>query len=132
MPTLTLHHYQDHKQPYVAKIVRDEQAGRPKQVFLPKTQTKRSQDGSFGDFQINVDQEGFYRIGNAQAKENGYRIYFKTQRTHRFPFIRHDPAIAEIKHRIQLGQSIETIVHEMNIAAGTFADYTDNDTTEDD
>jgi hypothetical protein len=79
-------------------------------------QQARSYYGSYGDFQITVDQEGFYQIGNAQDDENGYRLYFRSQKdnTMKFPFERNLEVVAEIKKRIQADQSIQTIAHELD------------------
>ena len=77
MPTLNLHHYKNQKQPYVAKIVSDG-AGKTSQSFLPKVLVKKSDDGTYGDYQSTVNEEGFYRIGNTKPKDGGYRLFFTT------------------------------------------------------
>lgn len=111
MPTLNLHHYKNQKQPYVAAIVKD--GASTKFQFLPKTQTKKSNDGSYGEFQITVDGEGFYFIGYAQKDENGFRLYFKTPNGNKFPFIRNQAVIDDIKARIVRGDSISQIAKDL-------------------
>ena len=113
LPTLNLHHYKNHKQPYAAEIVKD--GASTKLAFLPKIQTKKSSDGEYGDYQVTINQEGFYVIGNAQEDENGHRLFFKTTSGNKFPFIRGKEAIDDVKIRIARGDSISRIAQDLSL-----------------
>ena len=108
MPTLNLHHYKNQKQPYVAKIVSDG-AGKTSQSFLPKVLVKKSDDGTYGDYQSTVNEEGFYRIGNTKSEDGGYRLFFTTPTGNKFPFIKSATQIEDIKSRVARGETISQI-----------------------
>lgn len=116
MPTLDLRHYKNQKQPYVAKIVKDGET--TKLDFLPKNKTRRSSDNTYGMYQVTVDKEGFYLVGNAQNDENGYRLYFSSPTGNKFPFIRSQDDISNIKAKIILGDPIEKIVRDLALLGG--------------
>ncbi len=113
MPTLDLRHYKNQKQPYVAKIVKD--GATTKFEFLLKTASRKSADNSYGMYQVTVDKEGFYIIGNAQDDENGHRLYFVTPAGNKFPFIRGQDAINDVKARITRGESISQIAKDLGL-----------------
>lgn len=113
LPTLNLHHYKNHKLPYAAEIVKEGTS--TKFEFLPKLQTKKSSDGTYGDYQVTINKEGFYVIGNAQEDENGYRLFFKSSMGNKFPFIRSKEAINDLKARIARGDPISKIVKDLSL-----------------
>ena len=45
---------------------------------MPKVLVKKSDDGTYGDYQSTVNEEGFYRIGNTKPEDGGYRLFFTT------------------------------------------------------
>lgn len=113
LPTLNLHHYKNHKQPYAAEIVQE--GASTKLEFLPKLQTKKSSDGTYGDYQVTISKEGFYVIGNAQEDENGHRLFFKSSTGNKFPFIRDKEVIDDLKARIASGDPISKIVQDLSL-----------------
>lgn len=114
LPTLNLRHYKNQKEPYVAKIVKDSETS-TKFEFLPKTASRRSSDKTYGMYQVTVDKEGFYIIGNAQDDENGHRLYFSTPSGNKFPFIRGQDTIKDIKARILRGELISQIAAALEL-----------------
>jgi len=111
LPTLNLRHYKGQKQPYVAKILKTGAA--TQYQFLPKTASRTSSDKSYGMYQVTVDEEGFYVIGNAQDDENGHRLYYKTATGNKFPFVRKPTQQADITGRIANGESIAKIAQDL-------------------
>jgi hypothetical protein len=116
VPTLNLHHYKNQNQPYVAKIVADGKGGAT-QAFLGKTLVRKSADGSYGDYQCDVNEEGFYRIGNTKPEDGGYRLFFHSQTGNKFPFIKPPQIVADIKARIARGETIPQIVSALGLLA---------------
>lgn len=108
MPTLTIKHYKNAKQPYVAELVRKADGSDVEMVFLTKIPARLSADRSYGDYQVTVSQPGFYRIGNAQEDENGFRLFFSRNGENKFPFVLGD-LIDAIKADIVAGNSIDSI-----------------------
>jgi len=108
VPTLNLHHYKNQNQPYVAKIISDGK-GKTTQSFLPKVLVKKSADGTYGDYQATVNEEGFYRIGNTKPEDGGYRLFFTTPTGNKFPFIKDTSQIEDIKTRIARAEKISQI-----------------------
>ena len=109
MPTLNLHHYKNQTLPYVAKVVSDNK-GKTTLTFLDKILVKKSADGSYGDYQVTVNVEGFYRIGNTKPEDGGYRLFYITPAGNKFPFIKESSQINDIKSRIAIGETITQIV----------------------
>ncbi len=109
MPTLQLHHYKNQTLPYVAKVVSDNN-GKTTLLFLDKIQVKKSADSSYGDYQVTVSGEGFYRIGNTKPDDGGYRLFYTTPIGNKFPFIKDSTQIDDIKSRVALGETISQIV----------------------
>ncbi len=114
MPTLNLHHYKNQNQPYVAKIVSDGKGG-TSQSLLERTLVRKAADGSYGDYQCNVNEEGFYRIGNTKPEDGGYRLFFKGASGNKFPFIKDPKQVDDIKSRIARGETIPQIVLALSL-----------------
>lgn len=66
-------------------------------------------------YQVTVDKEGFYIIGNAQDDENGHRLYFSIPTGNKFPFIRSQDPIKDIRARIIRGESIDQIATALGL-----------------
>jgi hypothetical protein len=111
MPKLDLRHYKNHKRPYVGRIVK----GTTSLDFLPIHPGRLSADKTYGTYQATVDKEGFYKIGNAQDDENGYRLFFATPNGNKFPFISKPELIEEIKARINRDEPISKIAQELGL-----------------
>ena len=95
--------------PYVAKIVANGSGGTD-QLFLDKVTVKKSGDGTYGDYKCMVNEEGFYKIGNTKPADGGYRLFYKSSNTNKFPFISDPAQIQDIKDRVARNESIAQIV----------------------
>ena len=111
MPKLDLRHYKNHKRPYVGRIVK----GTTALDFVPIYPSRLSADKTHGMYQVTVDKEGFYKIGNAQDEENGYRVFFATPTGNKFPFITRLEKIEEIRARINRDEPISKIAQDLGL-----------------
>jgi hypothetical protein len=68
------HQYSGYKKPFVWHVIGVTEAGRPNYDFVPRSITRRSQTGKFGDFEFAIVLPGLYKVGHQRSKRLSLRI----------------------------------------------------------